>query len=343
MKFRFIVVMLLGLTRMHAETVQQIKSMGEIFDGIGHSTKDVFTFVKSAMEDDSLYDQDPNIPQNKAQLIFGLRFWPRASNDDNETIGLYLNTTTDEKLRAQITKSYIAEGKKLLNDVFNTIVYKKLRKELKKFISAITSCSFISSEESKKLSSLNIFYPDDYKSCSYKWKPFFENNNLCSLQGNLHEVVGLKRNKNSNNKSHFLMVIDVAYECFLGKTQENTLNMYEFNSKNDKNKIASPAIKLYVEPNHSIQVTINFLRQKNNDTFCSALFFCYALGEERISFLDKLENESYCLVNDIEVDTSAAYMPPLISGQCILTSGDNSSIYHDLISQCSNFLIETKE
>ena len=138
--------------QINAKKNQRIKSISQIFDGIGQSNNDIFAFAKSTMEEDSLYDQDSSYElEEKAQISLGLQFISKRSKSEDENVGSYLNATTDEILREGIAKDHITEGNELLNDCFNTAGYKSLQKELEKFVFAMTHCSFLSSEESKKL------------------------------------------------------------------------------------------------------------------------------------------------------------------------------------------------
>ncbi|MFA6535320.1 MAG: hypothetical protein WCS92_03630, partial [Candidatus Babeliales bacterium] len=286
----------LNFVQVNAKKNQRIKSVSQIFNGVGQSNSDIFAFAKATMEEDSLYNQDSSYElelKKEAQLFLGLQFTSMDSRSDDENVGRYLNITTDEMLRERIVKDYITEGNELLNDCFNTAAYKSLQKELEKFVYAMTHCSFISSEESKKLGDLKIFYPNDYKNGSYSWNPIFKDNKLFALEGSLHKIIGLKGNKNNPNDSCFVVDIDFIYTCLLGGVEERPINLSLIDS--DKNKITEccSKIKIRTEAEHSIDISVTFLRQKNFDDYCGVSFFCAARGEERVS-LDESEKKGYC-------------------------------------------------
>lgn len=348
--------------QVNAENIKSIKSMHQIFDGIGHLNSDIFAFAKSTMEEDFLYNQNNSEPQKCAQLLFDLKSTYENSKNDDDNIGIYLNSTTDEELRERIAKDHATEGKKLLNDCFNTVMYTALQKELKFFISTMSSCSLLSREESNKLTKLKIFYPNNYNSSLYKWEPIFKDNKLCTLEGRLHQVIGLKGNKNNTDESCFLMAIDTTYVCYLGKTEERTLNLKAPSFDLTKNNAANPKLKVWIDPQHFMNITITFLRQKNLNEFCTVSFSCYAFGNERLSIDLLIENDNYG-VEKRKCDFEESHISPapgesyifpgcvetdeveeetqIIYESCMINTGVNFEFYHELVSQCSDFIIET--
>lgn len=340
----------LNFVQVNAKKNQRIKSVSQIFDGVGQSNSDIFAFAKATMEEDSLSKQDSTYGLQKwAYMSLGLQFISKPSRNEDENVGPYLNATTDAVLCERIAKDYIIEGNELLNDCFNTAAYKSLQKELEKFVYAMTHCSFLSSEESKKIRDLKIFYPTDYKNGSYSWNPIFKDNKLFALEGSLHKIIGLKGNKNNLNDNCFVVAIDFVYKCLLGHVEEREIKL-RYESLNEE---FGSKIKVYTEAEHSIAVTVRFLRKKNLDDVCAVSFFCEASGEERLS-LDKSEmkdcynegkngnlGESWLSTDNINMDVSA--LPLIIFGDCMISSGINIQLYRDLISGCSDFIIETKD
>lgn len=336
--------------QVNAKKNKRIKSVSQIFDGVGQSNNDIFAFAKATMEEDSLSKQDyPYGLRKKAQLFLDLQFASKSSNSEDENVGTCLNTTTNELLRERITKDHITEGNKLLNDCFNTAGYKSLQKELEKFVYAMIHCSFLSSEESKKLRDLKIFYPTDYKSSSYAWNTVFKDNKLCALEGSLHKIIGLKGSQNNTNDNCFVVAIDFVYTCLLGGVEERDIKIKCINLDNYD---CCSKIKICTEAVHSIDISVTFLRQKNLNDYGIVSFFCNTRGEERES-LDKSETKSYCAeekngnlgessLSRANVSVDEAELPLIILGDCMISSGINISLYRDLITGCSDFIIETK-
>jgi len=359
--YKLVFIIFLSFVSLHAKNIQQIKSMHQLFDSVGHSNSNVFAFAKSTMEEDFLYNQGNSEPQKCAQLLFDLKSTYENSKNDDDNVGYYLNSITDEELREQIAKDPVAEGKKLLTDCFDTIMYTSLRKELKKFITEMNSCSFLSTEELKKINKLNIFYPNDYKSNLYKWEPIFKDDKIYSLEGRLHQVIGLKGNKNHTDGSCFLMAIDIIYACYLGRTEERILNLKTPSFDITKNNAANPKLKVWIDPQHFMNIKITFLRQKNLNEFCTVSFSCCAFGNERLSIDLLIENDNYgvekrkCNFDESHISPAPgeSYIFPgcvetdeveeetqIIYGSCMINTGVNFEFYHELVSQCSDFIYE---
>jgi hypothetical protein len=70
-----------------------------------------------------------------------------------------------------------------LNDFFKTITHKALHKKIKAFVTAMTSCSFLTQAEGQLLRELKIFHPEYYDNSTFKWEPPFIGGNLDTLIG----------------------------------------------------------------------------------------------------------------------------------------------------------------
>jgi hypothetical protein len=151
------------------------------------------------------------------------------------------------------------------------------------------------------------------------------------------------------------MVIAAIYECYLGKTEERILNLKSPSLDVTKNKVSCPKIKVWIDPQHFMNIKTTFLRQKNLNEFCTVVFSCYAFGNERLSLMGTLAKDE-CLVESRNFDLGKSYISPAcidvneeeeelqaIYGSCMINSGVNFEFYHDLISQCSDFIIETED
>ena len=145
------------------------------------------------------------------------------------------------------------------------------------------------------------------------------------------------------------MSIDFVYKCLLGDMDERDVKIRCINLDNYE---CCSKIKVRTEAEHSIAITVRFLRQKNLYDCCVVSFCCNAYGEERLS-LDESEkkvcfneekncNSSESPVYPGKLVIEEVELPLIILGDCIISSGVNIPIYHDLITECSDFIIKTK-
>lgn len=350
MKKMFVFAMVIGFIQMKAETTQQIKSMNQVFEAIGQSTDDIFTFAKLTMEESyalSEKKEDLLTLQRTGHVSFEWLFDCTDYNneEEEENVGKYLNGVTDDELRKKITKNYIAEGRILLNDFFNTSVYKGLQNELKGIVQGMTSCSFISSEESKKIRKFNGFYPNDYKTDSYSWTPIFKHDKMLALEGRLHKVIGLKGCNNHISENCFIMDINIVYRCNLGKTEERDMTFRHYGMNDTCSKY-----KVDIAPQHSMDIDVTFLNQTKTGK-CTAVWFFYdALCEENATFHGNLEKNKHSVsekkfdpssswITSDQIDVETAQQPLLIAGRCIISSGTNIYHFQEMISQCSDFIV----
>lgn len=262
--------MFFSIVLIHAKEDQQIKDIYQISNGIGQTDEKISAFAKASLEEN--YSECKML----SDLFLMFPYESIESDSDVEMFGKYLYEATDEILRARIQEDCSGEGKILLDDFFKTVMYKKLKEKLEQFVSVILSCSFLSPDESIILRASKIFYPDDYKHSDYTWEPLIKNDKINALEGRMNKIIGLKNKKDESYI--FGMIIDVNYTCFL-RTIEKRSAMF----KGSKIKNMGPNVDVYIEPRHTMNVSIRFLRKKYFERSPSVTYRCYVSGYEKIS------------------------------------------------------------
>lgn len=266
--------MIISLVTLQAGETQRITNMHQIFNTIGKTADDILLFAKKTLE------ELPHEQQEISELFLGLPGEVIKADNKIETIGRYLNATSDKVLRIRIGKDPETEGKVLLNDFLKTVVYKALRKKIEMFVTAMTSCAFLTSKESNLLRELKLFYPEHYGYTAYTWEPSFKNGTLDTLVGRFHKSFGLKNNLHGDNLifmgDDFIAIVDITYICCLRHVEER---IGHFKGSNIEN--VGPRFKPYIEPRHEMTISITFLC-KGRFEGSAVSYRCYALGGERI-------------------------------------------------------------
>ena len=254
-KYLAILSILFNVSFMQAEKKQSI-NLREFVDQIVQTEEDnIFPFAKSTLEDET------PAPCSFAHLHLGSAGYFPESDNTSSMIGTYISTQTNEELSKQIQKDSITTGELLLEDFSNSITYKELRKNLETIVCEMTSCSFITPEESKILRESKGFYPDDYEKIAYIWNILSEQDKIKTLTGHLRNVIGLKGNKNNIDQDSFIAIVDILYRCSLDYVIPNKTNFH-------------------YEPQHSMNITLTFTRNKDGN--CSSVSFIFeAFGGSR--------------------------------------------------------------
>ncbi len=338
MKHLLILIMIFSIVPMQAKKTQQITNMHQIFNAIGRTANDILSFAKSTLE------EQPSEQQEISELFLRLPGESIESNNKLETIGKYLNATSDKTLRARIKKNPAIEGSVLLSDFFKTVMHKALRKKIEALVSVMTSCTFLAPEEGKILRELKIFYPENYDNSAYSWEPSFKNGNVDILVGRLHKLIGLKQSLNNwSNHDDLEAIIDVTYTCGL-RHEEKRIACF----KGAVIKNIGPRFKAYVEPQHNMTVSITFLRTRFVEGSSAVTYRCHAFGGERIfSAAENIQHlqKNYWLGNtqkpplEIEDIQESAY-GPFISEEFVITSAESCVDWWDLVDQrATDFII----
>jgi len=254
MKYLAILSILFSVSFMQAEKKQSI-NLREFVDQIVETDPDIFSCAKSTLQDET------PAPCSFTHLHLGSTGYFPVSDNPTEMIGMYISTQTNEELSKQIEKNPIATEELLLEDFFNSITYKELRKNLETIVYEMTSCSFITPEESKKLRESKDFYPDNYEKTTYTWRILSEQERIKTLVCHLRNTIGLKENKNNIDQDSFIAIVDILYQCSLDWLIPSKTNFHH-------------------EPQHFMNITLTFTRNKNDN--CSTVSFIFeAFGGSR--------------------------------------------------------------
>jgi hypothetical protein len=327
--------MVFSVVFVQAETVQPQENMHQLAYETAQTDDDIFAFAKSRFEEEfSKFDVC-------SDLLLPLPVNSFKSDDMIEMVGKYLSTKTDAELRTRIQNDCAGEGKVLLGDFFDTVVYKELRKKLEKCIYVMTSCNFLTPEESKILRESKVFYPDNYKASAFRWSPRYDRHKIREIYGELSAPIGLKENGNIHKES-FGVVISVEYRCSLrqierrdGVLSENV--QYYMNT--------------YVEPQHNMNLLITFVRDKDTK-FNIVSFEFNVIGCERAvptpeamansrfgTFFEELvvSVDEPIFLNDIQYMSFS----PSISGECTISSLCASAMPSEMFPDYSDFIIKS--
>jgi len=212
-------------------------------------------------------------------------------------------------------------------------MYKVLKEELGQFVSVITSCSFLTSEESKKIRNSKIFYPDDYEPNTYSWEVSYKDNKIDTLSGSFCKSIGLKGNKEHSEDDFFVMIIDFKYTYLLGEFKKMEENI-------DKN--IKPG-GYHTGSRHYMDATIAFLRKKDFNDCCNVTYTFCVSGSEEATFSEKKDtviNKEF--LDSRMIDIEAAETPPSICGSFRVINNSADSFQQKLFPLCTNFIIKTE-
>jgi len=325
--------MTFGISFVQAQNEQSV-NLRKLVDQIAQAETEnnIFTFAKSTLEDEA------SEPWPSVQLHLGSSGYFPESDNTIDMVGTYLYKTTDEELRKRIQKDWITEREVLLQDFFNSITYQELRKHLEHVVYEMTSCNFLTPEESKILRESKGFYPNDYEKPAFKWNILGEKNKIRALEGQIHSVIGLKRNKDRVNPDICIATIDVNYQC--------SLNQVIPAMKLDETMKPFPETNIeprYIEPQHTMAVTLTFLRNKNGN--CNSVSFIFqASGGARIFSVPNTPTEGQ---NNSNSSPEYDFQKSFISEQWNIAHWCEygcwtSDPFNYLVSQVSDFIIKTE-
>ena len=253
--------------------------------------ENVLVFAKATLEDSHAFENyQETVVQLKTDFI--------ESDNQNETVGEYLSSITDNELRECLKKNFTVECNKLLNDFFKTKMYEIMREKIEAFVSTMLGSSFLTSEESKKLLASDCYYPDAYTKTvgehGYKWEYVLEKGKPVAVCGKLNEVVGLKGSMGRYEIPlvEFVVWVDVEYKCVLGKNEKRQIGI-GFPGSTIKNWGVPYDLPrgVSVEAEPSLIVKIAFFRDHSRTGMTSMVLGGFdACGYERVALLEPLKS-----------------------------------------------------
>lgn len=221
-----------------------------------------------------------------------------------------LNSINEEKIKEGLQKNFNEQASALLESFFKTSLYEKMKTGIKKFITTIFEPNILlSHEESKRLSSLDCYYPHLYgKETQWKWNYTYDNqNNITGIRGTFEKHVSNVCSLGEGETLDIVLKLEYVY-CF--KYIEKRPCVLDENLK-VKSDPATPTFNYLFEPpsylqgfvivNRHSKIQLPFATQIGVNVY----YHFIGVGEEKVSCIDK-ENQ-YSLAHQ-EIDKNVSWL-----------------------------------